>query len=78
MALETQRREAVGLLGTAFTMEEDFYQGRIAGHGVDGLVLDAGQRAECPGSFTAGARRGFPTTRLTAEAAVRLVLGDGA
>ncbi|MFI1679300.1 aspartate/glutamate racemase family protein [Streptomyces sp. NPDC020607] len=31
----------VGLLGTAFTMEQDFYRDRLAGHGLDVLVPDA-------------------------------------
>ncbi|MFI9047365.1 aspartate/glutamate racemase family protein [Streptomyces sp. NPDC053427] len=31
----------VGLLGTAFTMEQDFYRGRLAKHGLDVLVPDA-------------------------------------
>ncbi|WP_371482579.1 aspartate/glutamate racemase family protein [Kitasatospora sp. NBC_00315] len=35
----------VGLLGTAFTMEQDFYRGRLAGHGLDVLVPEAGSRA---------------------------------
>ncbi|MFC4565779.1 aspartate/glutamate racemase family protein [Nocardiopsis mangrovi] len=35
----------VGLLGTAFTMEQDFYRGRLAQHGLEVLVPDAGQRA---------------------------------
>lgn len=30
--------ERVGLLGTAFTMEQDFYTGRLAAHGLDVLV----------------------------------------
>ncbi|MBB2176990.1 aspartate/glutamate racemase family protein [Gluconacetobacter johannae] len=35
----------VGLLGTAFTMEQDFYKGRLAGrHGLDVLVPDADDR----------------------------------
>lgn len=35
----------VGLLGTRFTMEEDFYKGRIArGFGIEVLVPDAAQR----------------------------------
>ncbi|GAA4111306.1 aspartate/glutamate racemase family protein [Knoellia locipacati] len=38
--------ERVGLLATAFTMEQDFYTGRLAGRGIDVLVPDAGQRAE--------------------------------
>lgn len=36
----------VGLLGTAFTMEQDFYKGRLQrGFGLDVLVPDAGDRA---------------------------------
>ncbi|MGF7147957.1 aspartate racemase [Sphingomonas zeicaulis] len=36
----------VGLLGTAFTMEQDFYRGRLARHhGLDVLVPDDGDRA---------------------------------
>jgi aspartate racemase len=35
----------IGLLGTAFTMEQDFYKGRLAGHGLDVLVPDATDRA---------------------------------
>jgi aspartate racemase len=34
-----------GLLGTAFTMEQDFYRGRLAGHGLTVLVPDAPDRA---------------------------------
>ena len=34
----------VGLLGTAFTMERDFYRGRLADHGLEVVVPDAGQR----------------------------------
>ena len=36
----------VGLLGTAFTMEHDFYKGRLADeHGLDVIVPDDGDRA---------------------------------
>lgn len=35
----------VGLLGTAFTMEQDFYRARLAGHGLDVIVPDAADRA---------------------------------
>ncbi|MER7772911.1 aspartate/glutamate racemase family protein [Kitasatospora sp. NPDC096140] len=35
----------VGLLGTAFTMEQDFYRGRLASGGLDVLVPDAAARA---------------------------------
>jgi aspartate racemase len=36
----------VGLLGTAFTMEQDFYRGRLARHGFTVLVPPADDRAE--------------------------------
>jgi aspartate racemase len=35
----------IGLLGTAFTMEQDFYKGRLAGHGLDVLTPDEADRA---------------------------------
>ena len=35
----------VGLLGTAFTMEQDFYRDRLASHGLTVLVPPAGDRA---------------------------------
>lgn len=35
----------VGLLGTAFTMEQTFYRDRLAGHGLTVLVPDAADRA---------------------------------
>ncbi|KJY24498.1 aspartate/glutamate racemase family protein [Streptomyces sp. NRRL S-495] len=35
----------VGLLGTAFTMEQDFYRDRLASHGLDVLVPDRAGRA---------------------------------
>ncbi|WP_407522357.1 aspartate/glutamate racemase family protein [Methylobacterium oryzisoli] len=39
-------RRVIGLLGTAFTMEQDFYKGRLAArHGLEVLVPDAEDRA---------------------------------
>jgi aspartate racemase len=35
----------VGLLGTAFTMEQDFYRDRLAGHGLEVLVPGPEDRA---------------------------------
>lgn len=35
----------VGLLGTAFTMEQDFYRDRLASHGITALIPDDGDRA---------------------------------
>lgn len=37
--------QKVGLLGTAFTMEQDFYKGRLAGHGFEVLIPEAQDRA---------------------------------
>ncbi|HEX4444407.1 MAG TPA: aspartate/glutamate racemase family protein [Galbitalea sp.] len=37
--------KTVGLLGTAFTMEQDFYRNRLADHGLTVLVPDEPQRA---------------------------------
>jgi aspartate racemase len=34
----------VGLLGTAFTMEQEFYRARLAGHGLDVVTPDADDR----------------------------------
>ncbi|SDO63003.1 aspartate racemase [Nakamurella panacisegetis] len=36
----------VGLLGTAFTMEQDFYRERLASHGLSVLIPEAADRAE--------------------------------
>jgi aspartate racemase len=36
----------VGLLGTAFTMEQDFYRDRLASHGLTVLTPPAADRAE--------------------------------
>jgi aspartate racemase len=36
--------QTVALLGTRFTMEHDFYRGRLAGHGLDVLVPDEPDR----------------------------------
>ncbi|MGW1492397.1 aspartate/glutamate racemase family protein [Streptomyces sp. NPDC002402] len=44
-AVRAQGLGRVGLLGTAFTMEQDFYRDRLAGHGLDVLTPDAEGRA---------------------------------
>lgn len=40
-AVKRRGIRTVGLLGTRFTMAEDFYRGRLAGHGLTVLVPDA-------------------------------------
>lgn len=44
-ALKGAGVQKVGLLGTAFTMEQDFYKGRLAEHGLDVLIPEAEDRA---------------------------------
>ena len=61
--------ETVGLLGTAFTMEQDFYKGRLEQkHGLKVLIPDDGGRADvhrviydelCRGQVSADSRRRF-------------------
>lgn len=43
-AVRTAGLTRVGLLGTAFTMEQDFYRGRLADHGLEVLVPAAADR----------------------------------
>ncbi|QHC23079.1 aspartate/glutamate racemase family protein [Streptomyces sp. GS7] len=43
-AVHAKGLRRVGLLGTAFTMEQDFYRGRLASRGLDVLVPDAAGR----------------------------------
>lgn len=44
-AVRAQGLRRVGLLGTAFTMEQDFYRGRLESHGLTVDVPDAESRA---------------------------------
>ncbi|MGW7285063.1 aspartate/glutamate racemase family protein [Streptomyces sp. NPDC054847] len=44
-AVKARGLTRVGLLGTAFTMEQDFYRERLAGHGLEVLTPDAEGRA---------------------------------
>jgi aspartate racemase len=45
-AVRAQGLDRVGLLATAFTMEESFYIDRLAGHGVEAIVPPEVDRAE--------------------------------
>ena len=76
----------VGLLGTAFTMEQDFYRDRLAGHGLKVLVPPAEDRAEvhriiyqelCLGVFREESRQIYRDviTRLVEAGAEGIVLG---
>ncbi|WP_129337288.1 aspartate/glutamate racemase family protein [Cellulomonas endophytica] len=76
----------VGLLGTAFTMEQDFYRDRLASHGLRVLVPDAADRAEvhrvvydelCLGVVRPESREAYRGVieRLVAAGAQGVVLG---
>lgn len=76
----------VGLLGTAFTMEQDFYRDRLASHGLTVLVPDAQDRAVvheviynelCRGVVTEASRRAYRAVmdRLAVMGAQGVVLG---
>ena len=76
----------VGLLGTAFTMEQDFYRDRLAGHGLTVLIPPADDRAEvhrviydelCVGQLREPSRRFYREviTRLVEAGAEGVILG---
>lgn len=44
LAVHAAEVDRVALLGTRYTMEHDFYRSRLAAHGLDVLVPDAGDR----------------------------------
>ncbi|UIK89197.2 aspartate/glutamate racemase family protein [Arthrobacter polaris] len=76
----------VGLLGTAFTMEEDFYRDRLASHGLELLIPPPDDRAEvhriiydelCLGIVREESRQTYRgvITRLVEAGAEGIVLG---
>lgn len=76
----------VGLLGTAYTMEQAFYRDRLTARGLDVIVPDAADRALvqrvifeelCRGVFTDASRRAFEDvcTRLVTCGADGIILG---
>lgn len=85
-AVRSAGMRTVGLLGTAFTMEQSFYRERLAGHGLDVVVPDADDRhtvhdiiyAElCRGIVTEPSRQTFREIigRLVNAGAQGVVLG---
>ena len=79
--------QKVGLLGTAFTMEQDFYKGRLTDkYGLDVIVPDANDRSFihrviyeelCIGTVTNEAKEGYLRIidRLAADGAEAVILG---
>lgn len=70
----------VGLLGTSFTMEQDFYRGRMAGHGLDVLVPGAEDRAVVHRVIYEELVRGVvrPESRAAYRDVIRRLVDDGA
>ena len=77
---------SVGLLGTRFTMEQDFYRDRLHAHGIDVLVPDQDERERihrviyeelCLGRVVEASRESYRRIieRLVARGAQGIVLG---
>jgi aspartate racemase len=85
-AIRTAGHTRPGLMATAFTMEQDFYTGRLRAHGLDPLVPSAADRAEthriiydelCRDMTTDQSRAAFMAiaARLATAGADSLILG---
>lgn len=85
-AVRARGLRRIGLLGTAFTMEQDFYRGRLASHELDVLVPDATGRGTvhrviyeelCRGIVREESRKAFMAVieDLVAAGAEGIVLG---
>lgn len=85
-AVRVQGLTRVGLLGTAFTMEQDFYRGRLESHGLEVIVPGEADRAEvhrviydelCRGRILDGSRDAYLEVldRLVDAGAEGVVLG---
>jgi aspartate racemase len=59
----------VGLLGTAQTMEMDFYKNRMAGHGIEVIIPEADERKYLDQTI----RREFVANIFTKEASNRIL-----
>lgn len=85
-AVRSEGLSTVGLLGTAFTMEQDFYRRRLVSHGLDVVVPGPEDRAEvhriiyeelCLGVVREQSRRSYQQViaALVADGAQGVVLG---
>ncbi len=85
-AVRSAGLDTIGLLGTAFTMSQDFYRGRLESHGLRVLVPDEDDQALvhrviydelCQGVVLDESRRAYVdiTDRLVAHGAQGIVLG---
>lgn len=79
-AVKAAHIERVALLGTRYTMEQDFYRGRLAGHGLDVLVPDEPDRTVIHEVIFDELVRGIinPDSRCAYQAAIDRLVVDGA
>ena len=86
LAIRAAGFDRIGLLGTRFTMEQDFYRERLAAHGIETLVPPPAERDEvhrviyeelCQGRVEASSRDAYRRimAALVANGAQGLVLG---
>jgi aspartate racemase len=86
LQLKNQSITTVGLLGTRFTMEQDFYRGRLLAHGLNVIVPEQDKRAIvhtviyeelCKGVIREESRQAYLTIaeELTAQGAQGIILG---
>lgn len=84
--LEAERVSRIGLLGTKYTMEQEFYRSRLIARGIDVLVPDADDRARvnaiifnelCRGVVKDESRRFYQdaVARLSAAGSAGVILG---
>ena len=85
-AIQLQGLSRIGLLGTAFTMEQAFYKGRLADYGLEVIVPDAADRQRvhriiydelCQGRIEPESKRTYREVidRLAAKGAEAVILG---
>ena len=85
-AARAAEHRRVGLIGTRFTMEQDFLKGRLMGHGIEAIVPNADDRATIHdviyhelilGKATAASRAAYRgvIARLLTRGAQAIVLG---
>jgi aspartate racemase len=85
-AVRSAGLDRVALLGTAFTMSQDFYRGRLESHGLEVLVPDEAEQAVvhrviydelCRGVVLTDSRRAYVdiVDRLVARGAQGVILG---
>ncbi|WP_028400144.1 aspartate/glutamate racemase family protein [Ectobacillus panaciterrae] len=84
--IKEQNLKSVGLLGTNFTMEQDFYKERLAQHGIDVIIPDEEDRQTvhsvifnelCKGEFKQESREAYlqVMNRLQEKGAEGVILG---